>query len=175
MSFPPWTMSARARSIPWIRRIAGTCSSPTKEGARRPHPDRALPRIRGTPMAQSNVMTRENLNPFAIAQSYFEQAAKRLELDEGMRAVLSTPKRALTVAIPVRMDDGTTRVFTGHRVQHNTARGPAKGGIRYHPGVTLDEIKALASWMTWKCACLDLPFGGGKGGVTVDPHKLSMG
>jgi len=126
-------------------------------------------------MAETNVMTRENLNPFAIAQSYFEQAAKRLELDEGTRAVLSTPKRSLTVAIPVRMDDGTTHVFTGHRVQHNTARGPAKGGIRYHPGVTLDEVKALASWMTWKCACLDLPFGGGKGGVTVDPHKLSQG
>jgi glutamate dehydrogenase (NAD(P)+) len=120
-------------------------------------------------------MARENLNPFAIAQSYFHQAAERLQLDEGLRAVLATPKRALTVSIPVRMDDGAIRVFTGHRVQHNIARGPAKGGIRFHPDVTLDEVKALASWMTWKCACLELPFGGGKGGVTVDPHKLSMG
>ena len=120
-------------------------------------------------------MVRENLNPFKIAQSYFEQAAERLGLDEGLREVLSTPKRALTVSIPVRMDNGTYRVFTGHRVAHNMARGPAKGGIRFHPDVSLDEVKALASWMTWKCACLDLPFGGGKGGVRVDPHKLSDG
>jgi glutamate dehydrogenase (NAD(P)+) len=115
----------------------------------------------------------ENLNPFEIAQHYFERAADRLNLDEGMRAILRTPKRCLTVSIPVRMDDGTYKVFIGHRVAHNMARGPAKGGIRFHPDVTLDEVKALASWMTWKCACLDLPFGGGKGGVQVDPHKLS--
>jgi glutamate dehydrogenase (NAD(P)+) len=119
-------------------------------------------------------MPRENLNPFAIAQTYFNQAAERLKLDDGMRAILSTPKRALTVSIPVKMDDGTYQVFMGHRVAHNMSRGPAKGGIRFHPDVTLDEVKALASWMTWKCACLDLPFGGGKGGVVVDPHKLSM-
>jgi len=118
-------------------------------------------------------MPREDLNPFTIAQSQFERAAKRLKLDEGFRAILSTPKRALTVSIPVRMDDGKYRVFTGHRVAHNMARGPAKGGIRFHPDVTLDEVKALASWMTWKCACLDLPFGGGKGGIVVDPHQLS--
>ena len=120
-------------------------------------------------------MPRENLNPFDIARIYFEKAARRLKLDEGMRKVLSTPKRSLTVAVPVRMDDGSIEVFTGHRVQHSIARGPAKGGIRYHPGVTLDEVKALASWMTWKCSCLDLPFGGGKGGVTVDPRQLSQG
>jgi glutamate dehydrogenase (NAD(P)+) len=118
-------------------------------------------------------MPRENLNPFHIAQSYFQQAAARLKLDDSMRAVLSTPKRQLTVSIPVRMDDRSYRVFTGHRVVHNMARGPAKGGIRFHPDVTLDEVKALASWMTWKCACLDLPFGGGKGGVVVDPRPLS--
>jgi glutamate dehydrogenase (NAD(P)+) len=115
----------------------------------------------------------EDLNPFAIAQHYFEQAADRLKIDPGMRAVLRTPKRCLTVSIPVRMDDGHYEVFIGHRVAHNMARGPAKGGIRFHPDVDLDEVKALASWMTWKCACLDLPFGGGKGGVRVDPHKLS--
>jgi glutamate dehydrogenase (NAD(P)+) len=115
----------------------------------------------------------ENLNPFDIAQHYFDQAADRLKIDPGMRAVLRTPKRCLTVSIPVRMDDGHYEVFIGHRVAHNMARGPAKGGIRFHPDVNLDEVKALASWMTWKCACLDLPFGGGKGGVQVDPHKLS--
>jgi glutamate dehydrogenase (NAD(P)+) len=118
-------------------------------------------------------MSRENLNPFDIAQHFFEQAADRLQLDEGMRAILRTPKRCLTVSIPVRMDDGRYHVFIGHRVAHNMARGPAKGGIRFHPDVNLDEVKALASWMTWKCACLDLPFGGGKGGVQVDPHTLS--
>jgi glutamate dehydrogenase (NAD(P)+) len=118
-------------------------------------------------------LQKEDLNPFAIAQHYFQQAADRLKIDDGMRAILSTPKRCLTVSIPVRMDDGTHRVFIGHRVAHNMARGPAKGGIRFHPDVNLDEVKALASWMTWKCACLDLPFGGGKGGVAVDPHKLS--
>jgi glutamate dehydrogenase (NAD(P)+) len=119
-------------------------------------------------------MPRENLNPFVIAQTYFKQAAERLGLDDGMRAILSTPKRILTVSIPVKMDDGTYKVFIGHRVAHNMSRGPAKGGIRFHPDVSLDEVKALASWMTWKCACLGLPFGGGKGGVEVDPHKLSL-
>ncbi len=120
-------------------------------------------------------MPRENLNPFKIARSQFERAARRLGLDDGMRAILATPKRELTVSIPVRMDTGNYRVFTGYRVAHNMARGPAKGGIRFHPDVTLDEVRALASWMTWKCACLDLPFGGGKGGVIVDPHALSRG
>ena len=120
-------------------------------------------------------MPREILNPFLIAQSQFERAAERLGLDDGLRAILSTPKRCLTVSVPVKMDDGFYKVFTGHRVAHNMARGPAKGGIRFHPDVTLDEVKALASWMTWKCACLDLPFGGGKGGIAVDPHKMSAG
>ena len=120
-------------------------------------------------------MATEELNPFRIAQYYFEQAAKRLKLDAGTRMVLSEPKRCLTVSIPVRMDDGSIRVFKGHRVRHNIARGPAKGGIRYHPDVTIDEVKALASWMTWKCACLDLPYGGGKGGVEVDRTILCLG
>jgi glutamate dehydrogenase (NAD(P)+) len=119
-------------------------------------------------------MARENLNPYAIARAQFERAADRLGLDKGFRQILSTPKRELAVSIPVKMDDGAYRVFRGYRVQHNIARGPAKGGIRYHPGVTLDEVRALASWMTWKCACLNLPYGGGKGGVEVDTHKLSM-
>ncbi len=120
-------------------------------------------------------MPKENLNPFLIAQMQFERAAKRLKLDAGLRAILSTPKRCLTVSVPVKMDTGLYHVFTGHRVAHNMSRGPAKGGIRFHPDVTLDEVKALASWMTWKCACLDLPFGGGKGGIAVDPRQLSLG
>src|SRR5262245_44916536 len=92
-----------------------------------------------------------------------------------MRAVLVNPKRQLIVSIPVKMDDGSISVFEGYRVQHNIARGPAKGGIRYHPQVTLDEVRALASWMTWKCATVVIPYGGGKVGIRVDPHKLSQG
>ncbi len=115
----------------------------------------------------------ENLNPFDIAQRQFDVAAEKIGLDDGMREVLRTPKRQLTVSVPTLMDDGTVRVFQGYRVQHNLARGPAKGGIRYHPGVTLDEVKALASWMTWKCATVNVPYGGGKGGVTCDPKRMS--
>ena len=112
---------------------------------------------------------------WAVAQQQFDLAAKRLGLDAGIAAVLREPRRQLTVHFPVRMDDGSTRVFEGHRVQHNLGRGPAKGGIRFHQDVNIDEVKALAMWMSWKCAVLDLPYGGGKGGVTVDPKRLSMG
>jgi len=115
----------------------------------------------------------EELNPFIIAQTQFETAAEHLKLERGMREVLKRPKRQLVVSIPVKMDNGDLRVFEGFRVQHNIARGPAKGGIRYHPQVTLDEVKALASWMTWKCATVNIPFGGGKGGVVVNPKELS--
>lgn len=114
-------------------------------------------------------------NPFVNAQRQFDQAAAILELDPGMRAILRDVKRELTIHFPVRMDDGSIEVFTGYRVQHNVARGPAKGGIRYHPQVTLDEVKALAMWMTWKCALTDLPYGGAKGGVICDPSRLSQG
>jgi len=117
----------------------------------------------------------ENLNPFQFALRQFDRAADHLELDSGTREVLRNPKRQLTVSIPVKMDDGSVRVFQGHRVQHSIARGPSKGGIRYHPGVTLDEVKALAMWMTWKCAVVNIPFGGAKGGITVDPKALSLG
>jgi glutamate dehydrogenase (NAD(P)+) len=120
-------------------------------------------------------MAQENLNPFEIAQRQFDTAAEKLGLDDGMRQVLRHPKRQLTVAIPTLMDDGSVTVFQGYRVQHNVARGPAKGGIRYHPKVTIDEVKALASWMTWKCATVNIPYGGGKGGVTCDPKKMSRG
>jgi glutamate dehydrogenase (NAD(P)+) len=117
----------------------------------------------------------ENLNPSDIAREQFNIAADLIGLDEDMRAVLSSPKRQLHVSIPVKMDDGSIKVFEGYRVQYNIARGPAKGGIRYHPQVTLDEVRALAAWMTWKCATVDIPYGGGKGGIRVDPHKLSQG
>ncbi len=115
----------------------------------------------------------EELNPFEIAKQQFDLAADYLELDDSMRQVLKSPKRQLVVSIPVKMDGGNVQVFEGYRVQHNIARGPAKGGIRFHPNVTLDEVKALASWMTWKCATVGIPYGGGKGGVIVDPKQLS--
>ena len=113
------------------------------------------------------------LNPFTIAQAQIDEAAKLLDLEPALAALLREPGRELVVHFPVRMDDGSTRVLTGFRVQFNTARGPAKGGIRFHPDETLDTVRALAAWMTWKTAVVDLPLGGGKGGVIVDPRKLS--
>jgi glutamate dehydrogenase (NAD(P)+) len=121
-----------------------------------------------------NTAVKEVLNPFEIAQAQFDTAADVLKLDPWLREVLRRPKRQLIVSIPTKMDDGSIRVFEGYRVQHNLARGPAKGGIRYHPSVTLDEVKALASWMTWKCATVNIPFGGGKGGVICDPKHMSQ-
>src|SRR5262245_31744852 len=115
----------------------------------------------------------EELNPFEIAKQQFNRAADFLELESSLRHVLENPKRQLIVSIPVKMDGGDVQVFEGYRVQHNIARGPAKGGIRYHPNVSLDEVKALASWMTWKCATVGIPYGGGKGGVICDPKSLS--
>jgi glutamate dehydrogenase/leucine dehydrogenase len=103
----------------------------------------------------------------------FDYAAEKCGLEPGLCDVLKRPRRALTLSLPVKMDDGTIRVFEAFRVQHNNSRGPCKGGIRYHPNVTFDEVKALASWMTWKCAVVNIPFGGGKGGIVCDPHKLS--
>jgi len=114
------------------------------------------------------------INAWEVAQSQFDLAAERLNLDPGLRRVLREPRRELTVHFPVKMDDGSVQVVTGYRVQHNLTRGPAKGGIRYHQDVTLDEVKALAMWMTWKCAVVGIPYGGGKGGVIVDPKKLSQ-
>jgi len=113
------------------------------------------------------------LSLFENAVKQFTKAADVMNLDSSMREVLSKPKRELTVNFPVRMDDGSAKVFTGHRVQHNIALGPAKGGIRYHQNVSLDEVKALAFWMTWKSAVVGIPYGGGKGGVQVDPTLLS--
>jgi len=124
-------------------------------------------------MASQNPVA-EAPNIWGIAQSQFDHAADRLDLDEGMRRVLRVPQRELTVNFPVTMDDGSVQVFTGHRVQHNVSRGPGKGGIRYHQDVTLDEVRALAMWMSWKCACVNIPYGGAKGGVVVDPKMLSI-
>jgi glutamate dehydrogenase (NAD(P)+) len=118
--------------------------------------------------------TAVHINPWEVAQRQFDLAADRLNLDPGLRRVLREPRRELTVHFPVHMDDGSVQVFTGYRVQHNLGRGPAKGGLRYHQDVSLDEVKALAMWMTWKCAVVGIPYGGGKGGVIVDPKKLSL-
>ncbi|HWY26738.1 MAG TPA: Glu/Leu/Phe/Val dehydrogenase [Candidatus Angelobacter sp.] len=125
------------------------------------------------PPPMPRIAPREDLNPYRIAQIQFDIAAEYLKLDVGLRQVLRTPKRVLEVSIPTKMDNGQIKVFTGYRVQHNIARGPAKGGIRYHPAVTLDEVKALAAWMTWKTAAVNIPYGGGKGGVICDPKRMS--
>jgi glutamate dehydrogenase/leucine dehydrogenase len=113
------------------------------------------------------------INPFETARKQIDIVADLLGLNGGVRDILKNPKRELTVNFPVRMDDGALKVFTGYRVQYNMARGPTKGGIRYHPAVTLDEVRALAAWMTWKCAVVNLPYGGGKGGVICDPKHMS--
>jgi len=122
-----------------------------------------------------SVIMEQETNPWESQAARFDLAAHKLNLDEGLWRVLRYPNREIILHIPVQMDDGRLEVFTGFRVQHSIARGPAKGGIRYSPDVTLDEVRALASWMTWKCAVVNIPFGGAKGGVICDPHKMSMG
>ncbi len=119
-------------------------------------------------------MENSSYNPFQVAQAQFDKVAALLELDEGVRELLRQPLREYHFTIPVRMDDGTVRVFKGFRVQHNDARGPAKGGIRFHPMETVDTVRALSMWMTWKCSVVDIPLGGGKGGVICDPYHLSL-
>ena len=126
-----------------------------------------------TPTLSVPISLENEKNPWVAAAARFDEAAMRLKLDDGMRKVLRSAAKELTVHIPVLLDDGRIEVFTGYRVQHSLARGPAKGGIRFAPDVTLDEVRALASWMTWKCAVVNIPFGGGKGGVICDPHLLS--
>ncbi len=116
-----------------------------------------------------------SINPFETAKRQVDIVADMLGINGGVREILKHPKRELTVNFPVRLDDGSSRVFTGHRVQYNMARGPCKGGIRYHPQVTLDEVRALAAWMTWKCATVNIPYGGAKGGVICDPKHMSTG
>lgn len=119
-------------------------------------------------------METKEFNPFEMAQEQFDKVADLLGLDEATRELLRNPLREYHFSIPVKMDDGSTKVFRGFRVQHNDARGPAKGGIRFHPQETIDTVRALSMWMTWKCAVVDIPLGGGKGGVICDPHNLSM-
>lgn len=120
-------------------------------------------------------MANTSENPYHVAQQQFDIAADLLSLSPGLRGVLRVPQRELAVNFPVKRDDGSIQIFQGYRVQHNLSRGPTKGGIRYHPGVSLDEVRALAMWMTWKCAVTNLPYGGAKGGVIVDPKQLSLG
>jgi glutamate dehydrogenase (NAD(P)+) len=128
---------------------------------------------KAAPAPIPRIAPREDLNPYRISQIQFDIAAEYLKLDAGLRQILRTPKRVFEVSVPTKMDNGQIKVFTGYRVQHNIARGPAKGGIRYHPAVTLDEVKALAAWMTWKTATVNIPYGGGKGGVICDPKRMS--
>ena len=116
-----------------------------------------------------------NNNPFDIAMQNFDTAADKLGLTENMKSRIKYPQRSLIVSVPVRLDNGSIKRFEGFRVQHSTMMGPAKGGVRYHPNVTLDEVRALATWMTWKCAVAGIPFGGGKGGITCNPKELSEG
>jgi glutamate dehydrogenase (NAD(P)+) len=123
----------------------------------------------------TTVSLEQEINPWESQAARFDLAAQKLNLDEGLWKVLRYPTREIILHIPVALDNGHLEVFTGFRVQHSIARGPAKGGIRYAPDVTLDEVRALASWMTWKCAVVNIPFGGAKGGVICDPHKMSMG
>ena len=113
------------------------------------------------------------LNPFKIAQIQLDAAAERLGLDQATHDLLRWPQRELQVTIPVQMDDGNVQILHAYRVQYNTARGPAKGGIRWHPEETIDTVRALAAWMTWKTAVVDIPLGGGKGGVTCNPKGMS--
>jgi len=131
--------------------------------------------VKPAPQPIPRIAPREDLNPYRIAQIQFDMAAEYLKLDQSLRQILRTPKRILEVSVPTKMDNGQVKVFTGFRVQHNVARGPAKGGIRYHPNVTLDEVKALAAWMTWKTATVNIPYGGAKGGVICDPKRMSKG
>lgn len=118
-------------------------------------------------------MADKSFNPFEMAQQQFDSVAEKLKLDESTKELLRNPLREYHLLIPVKMDDGRVKVFQGFRVQHNDARGPCKGGIRFHPHETIDTVKALSMWMTWKCAVVDIPLGGGKGGIVCDPHNLS--
>jgi glutamate dehydrogenase (NAD(P)+) len=126
-------------------------------------------------LLESPLSADQEVNPWESAAHRFDEAAKLLRLDDGMRKILRTPSVEVTINIPVLLDDGRIEVFTGYRVQHSIARGPAKGGIRFAPDVSLDEVRALAAWMTWKCAVVNIPFGGGKGGVICEPQLMSEG
>ena len=173
---------ARSRSrilLPHRRRGAYTSRFAFGQGRRQNcafrlslQPPRGKSEIDGMSTAMDSHM---ETNPWEAQAARFELAAQKLNLDPGLWKILSQPAREITVHIPVQMDDGRLEVFTGYRVQHSIARGPAKGGIRYAPDVTLDEVRALAAWMTWKCAVVNIPFGGAKGGIICDPKTMSRG
>ena len=128
---------------------------------------------KAAPQPIPRIAPREDLNPYRIAQIQFDIAAEYLKLDQGFARFCAPRSACWKCRFPPKMDNGQVKVFTGYRVQHNVARGPAKGGLRYHPAVTLDEVKALATWMTWKTAAVNIPYGGGKGGVICDPKRMS--
>ncbi|WP_149205288.1 Glu/Leu/Phe/Val family dehydrogenase [Actinotalea subterranea] len=132
------------------------------------------PPAAGVPANAPDLARPTHAGPLATAQSQLAGAIERLGYDAGMHAMLATPRREVNVAIPLRRDDGSTELFHGFRVQHNVSRGPGKGGLRYHPSVDVDEVRALAMWMTWKCAVVELPYGGAKGGVAIDPRNYSQ-
>jgi glutamate dehydrogenase (NAD(P)+) len=155
---------AALSGLPTLGRTAGT-TEPTRE--------KETPMQTTTPAAPTSL--EQETNPWLAQAARFDEAAKRLNLEPGIWKVLRYPSREIIVHIPVSMDDGHIEVFTGYRVQHSISRGPCKGGIRYAPDVSLDEVRALASWMTWKCAVVNIPFGGAKGGVICDPKKMSEG
>ncbi len=134
----------------------------------------ASPKIIPQPMVP-RMAPREELNPYRISQIQFDMAAEFLKLDPGLRQILRAPRRILEVAVPIKLDNGQVKVFQAYRVQHNIARGPSKGGIRFHPNLTLDEVKALAAWMTWKTATVNIPYGGAKGGIICDPKRMTRG
>jgi len=134
-----------------------------------------IPALAKKELKMQTLTLEQETNPWEAQAARFDYAAQKLNLDKGIWKVLRYPARELIVHIPVGLDDGSIEVFTGYRVQHSIARGPAKGGIRYSPDVSLDEIRALASWMTWKCAVVNIPFGGAKGGIICDPKKMSQG
>src|SRR2546429_2512497 len=175
-SQPPRGLSPRVERptrCPWGRPLH--CSG--REPAGSSWPSRPSP---ADPALADSILSARGKESDVAAVSAWETALKQLDdaarimnLDPGVHVVLRHPRRALQVSVPTRMDDGSIRVFQGYRVHHNTSRGPSKGGIRYHPSVDLDEVKALAMWMTWKCAVVSIPYGGSKGGVIVDPKALS--
>jgi glutamate dehydrogenase (NAD(P)+) len=152
---------------------AESCTPRAAEKFSRPKEGSTMATAKPSPQPIPRIAPREDLNPMRIAQIQFDMAAEYLKLDQGLRQILRSPKRVLEVSIPTKMDNGQVKVFTGYRVQHNVVRGPSKGGIRYHPNVTLDEVKALAMWMTWKTATVNIPYGGAKGGVICDPKRMS--
>src|SRR6185437_9459570 len=169
---PPWVPPSPLLRSRLARTLHILCVSPESKFQIGPIQNSGPSPNRRIPMTTA---LEQEINPWEAQAARFDLAAQKLKLDEGLWKVLRYPNREIIVHIPVSMDDGHLEVFTGFRVQHSIARGPAKGGVRYSPDVTLDEVRALASWMTWKCAVVNIPFGGAKGGIICDPHKMSMG